>query len=625
MYWDGERWLPGDGTPTVEPKRPELPRRARDWASTAVMAIALIALIVPIHGAVATDEASGPQPSAYLARPETVVIQESDRQVKYSRGWESASHDLYLGGQARQTKTEDARATLRFTGAWISWVGPAGPAGGTAMVLIDGRRVATIKTWAPTLEPSAILFETSWDAIGAHRIAIVVDETGGQATIGIDAFLVGAQPGGSPDPTTPPDPTIAPAPTPGTTPTLDPTAEPTLGPPVDPTANPTPQPPSDPTPDPTPRPTAPPTSDPTPTPTPRPTASPTPRPTPTPTPRPTATPAPTQAPTPPPPPPDSRPFAAPNTSDTYTVPSSIDASGDTDVYRELNDWIDDVPNGSIISFPAGGTYKMSQGIKLGNRSNLIIRGNGSVIRLTGSATNHQASAFVVGWSYRLGYWTGGNSHITIRGFTVVGNDPTPGTFGGGENQQAVRCNGSTYIEITDMTVRAVYGDGAFLDNCNDVWVHNTHVVSAGRNGLTVVRGQRVLGEANAYDKVGYATFDIEPNHASESSIDITFRNNVAGTWQSGIGFVSVDGAGRGADIRRVIIDNNRTTGMPIQIYVDNKDGVNGDSGGRMRNITVTDNVGPGTGVLRFRNIDNLWVLRNDGSETVIDCTSVVRD
>jgi len=294
------------------------------------------------------------------------------------------------------------------------------------------------------------------------------------------------------------------------------------------------------------------------------------------------------------------------------------------VYKELNGWIDSVPNGSVIVFPAGGTYRLSQGIKIGQRSNLVINGNGSTLRLTGSADSHQSSGFVLGWSYRLGYFTGGNSHITIKNFSVVGSDPTPGTFGGGENQQAVRCNGSNYVEITSMTVRAVYGDGAYFDGCNDVWVHDTHVATAGRNGLTVIQGQRVLAEDNLYDKVGYATFDLEPNTASESSADITFRGNTAGTWQSGIGFVSVDGGGRGADIRRVIIQNNHVTGMALQIYVDNKDGVNGNPNGRMRNITVSDNSGPSAGVLRFRNIDGLWVLRNDGTSSIINCTDVVR-
>ena len=606
MYWDGQRWLPEDGRPTAQPN-PPLPRRARDWASTAVMVLALVALVAPMRGAVATTQEAAVQASA-TPGSETIVFQESDRQVKFSRGWQTASDPLFLGGKARETRTADARATLRFTGRSVSWVGAAGPNGGTAYVLIDGNRVGTIDTFSDSPKPVSTLFETAWDRVGSHRIAIVATPKGDRATVSVDAFLVATDAAASPDP----------SPTPGPTdPGAGPTAAPTFGPPAEPTPG-APAPTATPTEAPTPTPT------PTPSPTPRPTPTPTPDPTPRPTPSPTA--APTDPPTTPAPTPPSgvRPFSAPNTSGTFQVPGSIDASGNTDVYQALNEWIDDVPNGSIIEFPANGEFKLSQGIKLGQRSNLIIRGNGSTLRLTGSASNHQSSGFVIGWSYRLGYWTGGSSHITIRGFTVVGNDPTPGTFGGGENQQAVRCNGSTYIEITDMTVRAVYGDGAFLDNCNDVWVHGTHVVTAGRNGLTVIKGQRVLGENNDYDKVGYATFDLEPNYASESSADITFRGNTAGTWQSGIGFVSVDGAARGADIRRVTIANNRVTGMALQMYIDNKDGVNGDPNGRMRAITVTDNVGPGTGVLRFRNIDGLIVLRNDGSLTILDCTDVVR-
>ena len=589
MFWDGERWLPGDGLPMAQPK-PQLPRQAKDWASTAIMVLALAALVAPLQGAVAKGNRGVGQ---LASRPDTsdmVVIQESSRQVKFSRGWETTDHAGFLGGQARETTAADARATLRFTGNSVAWIGPSGPNGGAADVLIDGSIVATVNTWAATFNPTANLFRKSWGSSAMHRLAIVAKVADGGATVTVDAFAVGMEPTEPPAPA--PDPTAEPAPDP----TPRPTAEPA----------------------PTPRPTA----EPAPDPTSRPTPEPTPRPTPEPTPRPT--PEPTPDPTPPPGPGDGRPFAPPNTNATYTVPNSIDDSGATDVYRELNNWIDGVPNGSVIVFPADGTFKLSQGIKLGNRNNLVIRGNGSTLRLTGSGGDHQSSAFVIGWSYRLGYWTGGNAHIAISNFTVVGTDPTPGTFGGGENQQAIRCNGSTFIEVSNITVRAVYGDGAFLDNCNDVWVHDTHVVTAGRNGLTVIKGQRVLGENNSYDTVGYATFDLEPNFASEASADITFRNNTAGTWQNGIGFVSVDGAARGADIRRVTITGNTVTGRALQIYVDNKDGVNGNPNGRMRNITVSDNQGPAGGVLRFRNIDGLWVLGNDGTLTINDCTDVVR-
>jgi hypothetical protein len=592
MFWDGERWLPGDGQPMAK-QRPQLPRQAQDWASTAIMVLALAALVAPLQGAVATGTRANGQTTSKPDTSGLVVYQESSPQVKFSRGWETADDASFLGGQARETKASDARATLRFTGRSVTWIGPTGPNGGVADVVIDGVVVATVDTQAAIFTPTAELFEKSWGSSATHRLAIVAKVTGGSATVTVDAFAVNTESG---DPAPPaPDPTAGPTPTP--------TAEPT----------PNPSPTTEPPPDPTPRPT----TAPTPAPTPKPTAEPTPAP----TPKPTA--EPTPDPTPPPPPGDGQPFPGPDTNGTYTVPGTIDDSGATDVYRALNDWIDNVPNGSVIAFPAGGTYKLSQGIKLGNRNNLVIRGNGSTLRLSGSAGDHQSSAFVIGWSYRLGYFTGGSAHIAIKDFTIVGTDPTPGTFGGGENQQAVRCNGSTFVEIAGITVRAVYGDGAFLDGCHDVWIHDIHVVTAGRNGLTVVQGERVLAEDNAYDTVGYVTFDDEPNFSTEASRDITFRHNTAGTW--GLAFVSIDGGERGAPINRIIIMGNETTGKAMYVDVDNGGAV------IMKNIVFSNNrssIAASGPRLIFAHVEGLTITDNQQPITsgslakITDCTGV---
>ena len=112
-------------------------------------------------------------------------------------------------------------------------------------------------------------------------------------------------------------------------------------------------------------------------------------------------------------------------------------------------------------------------------------------------------------------------------------------------------------------------------------MHHTHVVTAGRNGLTVVQGARVLAEDNDYDKVGYVTFDDEPNFATEASRDITFRNNTAGTW--GLAFVSIDGGERGAPINRIIITGNVTTGKAMYVDIDNGGAV------MMKNIVFSNN------------------------------------
>jgi hypothetical protein len=604
MFWDGNRWLPGDGRPILEGKRPTT-RQVRDRASTAVMLIALVALIVPLQGTGAAGGTGAAEPGPSAPTSDAALVQESSRQIKYSRGWTTADHPSYLGGHARQTTSSGARAVLRFTGHSVSWIGPVGPAGGEASVLIDGKAVTTVSTFASTFSPTGVLFKKSWSTTGTHRIAIVSKASDGRETVALDAFIIGMA-----APETTPEPTASSAPT--------------LGPSVSPmpTAAPAPTPVA---PTPTQASSQAPTAAPTTSPTTSPTQAPTPRPTATPTPDPTAppTPKPTVAPTPPPPPPSGRPFAGPVTSATYAVPASIDASGATDVYRALNDWIDKVPNGSIIEFPSGGTFKLSQGIKLGQRSNLIIKGHGSTLRLTGSGGDHQSSAFIIGWSHRLGYWTGGSSHIAISNFTVVGTDPTPGTFGGGENQQAIRCNGSTFIEASNITVRAVYGDGAFLDNCDDVWIHDTHVVTAGRNGLTVVQGARILAEDNSYDTVGYVTFDDEPNYSDEASKDITFRNNTAGTW--GLAFVSIDGGERGAPINRIIITGNVTTGKAMYVDVDNGGAV------MMKNIVFSDNrssvAGPGPRLI-FAHVAGLTITGNQQPLTsgslakIIDCTGV---
>jgi hypothetical protein len=566
MFWNGERWLPERPQPTARAEPPA--RRARDWAATAIIAFAVMAVVFPFAGTGAVDKSSGTQ----LARSSSTsgstsnmaVVQESSRQIKYRGGWRTADDPSYMGGHARETDAAAAQASLRFTGLAVSWIGPVGPTRGKANVVVDGKVVATVDTWASAFEPSRVLFNKAWANAGTHRIAIVASGTGNHPTVSLDAFLVGTAPSGPP-------PGETPAPTGGAGPT---------NPPNEPPA---------PTVAPTDAPTAAPTAAPTVAPTPRPTAAPTEPP-----------------PPPPPPPPASRPFAPPVTSGTYTVPSSIDDTGATDVSTALNNWIDrTVPDGSVISFPAAGTFLLSEGIKLGNRSNLVFRGNGAHLRLSGSGSNHRASAFVIGWSYRLGYWTGGNAHIAISNFVITGNDPTPGTFGGGENQQAVRCSGSTFIETANLTVRAVYGDGFFIDACNDVWLHDNHVVSAGRNGVSVIEGLRILAEDSDYDKVGYVTFDDEPNLSTEASRYVTFRNNRAGTW--GLDFVSIDGAHKGAPIRNITITGNITTGKALSCQIDNGGGF------RMTDIVFSGNSSavPASGPrLHFAHIDGLTVTVN---------------
>jgi hypothetical protein len=64
----------------------------------------------------------------------------------------------------------------------------------------------------------------------------------------------------------------------------------------------------------------------------------------------------------------------------YTVPASIDATGATDVSTALSNFIASVPDGSTITFPSGGSYRVDTPITMTNRNGLTFVGNSSTIK-----------------------------------------------------------------------------------------------------------------------------------------------------------------------------------------------------------------------------------------------------
>ena len=344
---------------------------------------------------------------------------------------------------------------------------------------------------------------------------------------------------------------------------------------------------------------------------PSPTPTATPAPTPTPTAPPTATPSPTPSPTPTP-----TPAPTPTATGGVPVPGSIDATGATDVSAALNGWIATVPDGSTILFKAGGTYRLSQGIQIANRHGLTFAGNGATLRSTGSGSDQLASLFVMGHQYGS-YWRFGNTDITVRDFTLLGNDPTPGSYGGGESQAGMEIEGVAGLDVSNVTVRAVYGDGFKVgDQSSGVVIHDSHVVSAGRNGVSIISASQTTVRDSAFDTIGYVTFDVEPNTSSQPSDTLLFTNNTAGTW--GAEFFALDGSHTGAAINNVTVTGNVVSGKSLSTFVDN--------GGttRNRNITFTGNSGATSGVLTFRHVDGLTVGTNSlATYAISDCTNVV--
>jgi hypothetical protein len=245
MYWNGDRWLPQEPERVARPER-RSQRRIRDWAATGVMVAAVVGLAVPLVGATAATASATSLLTNWRSTSYVTVAQESSPRIGYRGAWVTASSKSYLGGQAKSTNAAGAKATFRFKGDGIAWVGPIGPTRGKAKVYIDGTLVATVDTYAASFSPARVLFKRTWATVRVRQVTIVASGTAGHPTVALDAFVQRRGPKSTTTATPAPTAsTVASSPVPTTAPTAAPTPTPA------PTATPAP------TPVPTPVPTAP--------------------------------------------------------------------------------------------------------------------------------------------------------------------------------------------------------------------------------------------------------------------------------------------------------------------------------------------------------------------------------
>jgi hypothetical protein len=281
------------------------------------------------------------------------------------------------------------------------------------------------------------------------------------------------------------------------------------------------------------------------------------------------------------------------------VPSTIDATGATDAAAALMLFVSSVPDGSTIVFKAGGVYRMDQSLSFSDRHNLIFEGNGATLRSNGARTCGRPCSLLL--------LQGGNSGIVIRDFTLAGNSPTPGVYDPAlEQAAAITIVGGSQVEVADVTINGVGGDGLTLtgdapDWPTNIWFHDSHVVTSGRMGVAVVAGMDVTVERVAFDESGYSTFDIEPNVDDQGASNVEFLDNTAGNWTNS--FLSADGAA-GSVVNGVTVSGNSVTGASLLTVIDLA---------RRQNIVFTNNRSTVTArgpVLRFAHIDGLTVTGN---------------
>jgi hypothetical protein len=354
--------------------------------------------------------------------------------------------------------------------------------------------------------------------------------------------------------------------------------------------------------------------------------------------------APATSPTPPPPPPPapagSRPFAAPVTTRTVGVPSSIDATGSTNAGPALQAFINSQPDGTQVNFPATAVYRLDRGLYLSGRHQLVFEGNGATLRATGAGNLIAASPIVI---------DGVNSDIVVRDFVIEGSNARTGTSiydPSGESQEGVGIYGGARIEISNNTIRKAWGDAIYANEkdvthtwLDGLWVHDNAIASVGRNAFTMNGVKNAVLESNTVDQIGGSVLDIEPDTAYQGATNVTLRNNSVGVWglspiytQHFVACANND-YGPGAVVGGITITGNTVKqGAPNSATTPNAGGLFSWFGKtRTANVVFADNVTSWAGagpVLRFEHVDGLTVTGNSQPVTsgpvvsVSDSTSV---
>jgi hypothetical protein len=349
-----------------------------------------------------------------------------------------------------------------------------------------------------------------------------------------------------------------------------------------------------------------------------------------------------EAPQPPAPiePPPSRPFPAPVTTATHTVPSIIDHTGLTNAATLLNTFIGTVPDGSIIDFAIpGAIYRLDVGLLLSGRHNLVLEGHGTTtLRLAGSGNDYFASAFLL---------IAAISHIAIHGFTVLGNATNwPNT--GAENQNVLTLLGwydkgaCSYVEMSAVTGSHVFGDGVYLEGSNggtyppstNIWIHHNSLDHLGRNAISLINCADVLVEYNDLDFVGYHVFDIEPNFAAEECTRAIIRNNTVGSYshRSDLGGFFVQFyAVNDSILSYLTVKDNTCAGIAVDGKYGAPRALNssflGKAGGHGNNIIFTGNwttrAVAGPAVFYFKYVDGVTCTGN--TQPLLSSTLVQAD
>lgn len=302
--------------------------------------------------------------------------------------------------------------------------------------------------------------------------------------------------------------------------------------------------------------------------------------------------------------------------------NSIDATGGRDVTEELNAYLASVPNGSVVHFPAGARYRVEGVVRLIDRENITIEGNGALLFAT-TTGGHLAAPVGI----RSNEWPRTRAHlridrgrnIVIRDLTIRGVNPNAGSDEGAynealEGQHGVAVRGVAGLTLENVTITDTYGDFLYLGNgsdddrfwSTDIVVRGSHFERSGRQGIAITAAQRVLIEDSYIGEVGRSILDIEPNSAAGGAVGVTFTRVVFGPCRH----LLLSAGGKGPNVRDIKLIGNTLRGMELKVLARSLPGEPHRAGfeisGNRSDTPSSMSVSP----IRFLRVDDVTVTNN---------------
>ena len=296
---------------------------------------------------------------------------------------------------------------------------------------------------------------------------------------------------------------------------------------------------------------------------------------------------------------------------------AIDATGTWDVTTQLNEYFESVPDGSVVSLPPGAKYRVEGVLRLMEKRNLTIEGNGALIfaETDGHAVTPPGDLKHLWPRARSHVEVNGGSNIVIKNLLVRGANPNAGAAEGAyvvslEGQHGFDVRGVDGLLLDNVSATDTYGDLVYISGKAGEWsrnvrVTNSHFERSWRQGIAITGGKGVQVLDSYIGDIARTVIDLEPASAGAGAINILFQRNTFGPCRH----LLLNSGGGGPNVSAISFVANHLVAIGLKIRVAAADG------SRRSNYRILDNVsdvplGLPEAAMRFMRVDGIEVRGN---------------